>query len=399
MTVWRCAVSLACAVLAASAAAQVTTTVVDLPSRGAVQRILYVKPDAPAANVVALPGGTGRLGIREDGTMSTEAGTCFPMARTRLAFAAQGYAVALVDMASDGVTQHFDDVSAVIRYMRERADVPTWIVGGSSSTQAAWDMAVGLPASSPVGIVFFSPGIIDTSQKALYKRPTLVVTHPKDMAQFSGPLFAAMTLAPVAQAISLPGGSQGGCGYHLFQGLDAEFAGAVTGFIAKHNASFPPATTTAVEYYNAALDHYFLTHLDAEIAILDAGATIKGWARTGQSVAVYAGAQTASSPVCRFYIPPAKGDSHFYGRGSAECDATGASNPTFVNEDPQFFHVMLPAGGDCPAGTIPVYRVFSNRADANHRYMVSRTLRDQMAGSGWLAEGDGPDLVVMCAPQ
>jgi len=25
-------------------------------------------------------------------------------------------------------------------------------------------------------------------------------------------------------------------------------------------------------------------------------------------------------------------------------------------------------------------------------------VRDQMVARGWLAEGDGPDLVVMCAP-
>ena len=44
------------------------------------------------------------------------------------------------------------------------------------------------------------------------------------------------------------------------------------------------------------------------------------------------------------------------------------------------------------------YRVFSNRPDANHRYMVDRPIRDAMAGKGWLPEGDGPNLVVMCAP-
>jgi hypothetical protein len=399
MGVWQAGIPLLCAALAATAAAGATTTVVDLPSRGGVQRILYVKPDAPVANIVALPGGNGRLGIQSDGSMPTQVGNCFPVGRNREAFAAQGYAVALVDMASDGSTQNFDDVSAVIRYMRERADVPVWIIGGSNSTQGVWDMAVGLPASSPVGIVFFSPGIIDTPQQALYKRPTLVVTHQNDVGQYSGPLIAAMTSAPIVQSVGLTGGSSGGCGYHLFQGLDAAFVEAVAGFIAKYNASFPPATAIAVEFHNPALDHYFLTHRESEIAILDTGATIKGWVRTGEAFAVYAGAQAGSSPVCRFYIPPAKGDSHFYGRGSAECSATGAANPTFVNEDPQFFHVVLPVGGECPAGTAPVYRVFSNRADANHRYMVSRALRGQMAAAGWLPEGDGPDLVVMCSPQ
>jgi hypothetical protein len=61
-------------------------------------------------------------------------------------------------------------------------------------------------------------------------------------------------------------------------------------------------------------------------------------------------------------------------------------------------HVFLPAAGVCPTGTTQIYRVFSNRPDANHRYMTSRALRDQMVAMGWLSEGDGPDQVVMCAP-
>ncbi|MEO5700602.1 MAG: hypothetical protein ABIS17_07115 [Casimicrobiaceae bacterium] len=185
-------------------------------------------------------------------------------------------------------------------------------------------------------------------------------------------------------------------------GLNGPFVAAVSGFISQYNPTlvFAPLADSAlaVEFYNAALDHYFLTHIANEIALLDAGVTIKGWVRTGQSFNVFPTAQTGSTPVCRFYIPPDKGDSHFYGRGTAECDATGMANPTFVNEDPQFFHAVLPMAGSCPAGTVAVYRVFSNRADANHRYMVSRSLRDQMVARGWLAEGDGPDLVVMCAP-
>ena len=33
---------------------------------------------------------------------------------------------------------------------------------------------------------------------------------------------------------------------------------------------------SAVEFYNATLDHYFLTHIANEIALLDAGTTIRG---------------------------------------------------------------------------------------------------------------------------
>jgi hypothetical protein len=161
----------------------------------------------------------------------------------------------------------------------------------------------------------------------------------------------------------------------------------------------PRAAALAIEFYNAELDHYFITHVAPEIAILDAGITIKGWTRTQQSFLVFTSAGADSSAVCRFYIPPDKGNSHFYGRGTQECTATALANPTFINEDPQFFHVILPTVGACPAGTIPVYRVFSARPDANHRYMISRDIRDAMVSQQhWLAEGDGPDLVVMCVP-
>ena len=53
--------------------------------------------------------------------------------------------------------------------------------------------------------------------------------------------------------------------------------------------------------------------------------------------------------------------------------------------------------GACPAGTTPVYRVWNNRADSNHRYLTSRDLRDQMVYRGYIAEGYGPDAVIMCA--
>ena len=44
------------------------------------------------------------------------------------------------------------------------------------------------------------------------------------------------------------------------------------------------------------------------------------------------------------------------------------------------------------------YRVWDARADTNHRYTTSRTIRDQMVAMGWVAEGYGPDSVIMCAP-
>jgi hypothetical protein len=63
--------------------------------------------------------------------------------------------------------------------------------------------------------------------------------------------------------------------------------------------------------------------------------------------------------------------------------------------------ILLPdqITGACPAATLPVYRVWDNRADTDHRYIISRATRDQMVAVGWLAEGYGNDAVILCAPE
>jgi hypothetical protein len=160
----------------------------------------------------------------------------------------------------------------------------------------------------------------------------------------------------------------------------------------------PPPSVAVVEYYNAVLDHYFITWIPAEIENLDAGGTPTRWNRTGVTFNAYTSSQPGTSPVCRYYIPPGLGDSHFFGRGTVECNATGQNHPSFILEEPNFMFVFLPVAGVCPSGTVPVYRVFSNRLDANHRYMIDPAIRNQMVARGWLAEGDGEDRVVMCVP-
>jgi len=60
--------------------------------------------------------------------------------------------------------------------------------------------------------------------------------------------------------------------------------------------------------------------------------------------------------------------------------------------------MYLPSNGSCPPNTTEVHRAFDNRPDANHRYTTDPAVLAQMQALGWVAEGDGPDLVVMCAP-
>jgi DNA-binding beta-propeller fold protein YncE len=159
-----------------------------------------------------------------------------------------------------------------------------------------------------------------------------------------------------------------------------------------------PAKAAAVEYYNAALDHYFVSALAADIAALDSGA-LRGWTRTGLAFNAYLEPAAGASPVCRFYLPPQSGDSHFYSASPAECAEVRARFPSFVLEAADVMHVALPdtASGACPPDTVRVYRLWNNRADSNHRYTTDPNVKAQMLARGYVAEGYGPDAVIMCA--
>jgi hypothetical protein len=160
------------------------------------------------------------------------------------------------------------------------------------------------------------------------------------------------------------------------------------------------ATASVVEYYNATLDHYFMTASPAEMAVLDSG-EIGGWSRTGYSFPTYLAPHAGTSPVCRYYIPPALGNSHFYSVLPSECNAIPQLYPTFELEGLDVMYMAIPdaATGACPAGTIAVYRLWNHRNDTNHRYTVDPLLRAAMIARGYVSEGYGPQGVGMCAPQ
>lgn len=163
----------------------------------------------------------------------------------------------------------------------------------------------------------------------------------------------------------------------------------------------PGGVVVAVEFYNAGLDHYFISTNPVEIDNLDSGRTV-GWVRTGLRFLAYPTQVAGTSPVCRFYRAPGYGDSHFYSASPAECAATAVAHPVdWIYESPAVFYIQVPntATGACAAGTTPVYRYF-NTATTNHRYTTERVLAAEMKNSfRWTAEGYGPGpyFPVMCA--
>jgi hypothetical protein len=234
-------VFVAASIAATLSHAATTTTAVDIPAAdGGTQRFLQVRPDAPIAYIVQFPGGTGILNIQSDGSMGGPVAECNPIGRNAAAFADRRIGLALIDQTTMGSIYNWENLVAVARKVRERDDVPVWITGGSASTGSVGLAAIMAPADIPAGVFFYSP-VRPATNVANIRRPAVVIYHPNDPEQFGNAMYNALASAPVRERIAITGGSGAGCGFHLFNGADAEFVNAAAGFIERNNA----ATSTA----------------------------------------------------------------------------------------------------------------------------------------------------------
>jgi uncharacterized protein (DUF1800 family) len=151
-------------------------------------------------------------------------------------------------------------------------------------------------------------------------------------------------------------------------------------------------TAVAVEYFHAALGHYFVTANATEMREAEAA----GWSRTGGELGVFARAGDAAGavPVCRFYSGPGYSRrNHLYTADPVECETLKA-RPGLVYEGSPFYAIAA-SGNQCAAGTTPVYRnsataVFRN--DYNQRLTSDATVYAKSAAAGRAQEG-----VAFCA--
>ena len=165
-----------------------------------------------------------------------------------------------------------------------------------------------------------------------------------------------------------------------------------------------PAVKSFIEYYEATLDHYFITADADEQAFVSTGAA-GAWQRTGDFLK-----EGGTAPVCRFYgnsaINPATGamygpNSHFYTVDAGECanlKSLYSPNAPGWKFETSAFSSTAAGSGTCASGTVPVYRAYNNGyrrgVDANHRITSNAAAYQQTLAAGWIGEG-----VVMCAPQ
>jgi pimeloyl-ACP methyl ester carboxylesterase len=183
-------VSLCSLILGPTAWAQAyTETVVDISTRpGVTQRFLLCSSDQVKAAVILFAGGHGGLQIQNNGTMLWGANNF--LVRTREMFADLGLQAAVVDAPSDRQTypylggfrqtlQHVEDITAVIAWLRQQAQVPVWLVGTSRGTQSVAFIGTQLPLADggPNGLVLTSTILVDPNSRPVPNIPGLENIH------------------------------------------------------------------------------------------------------------------------------------------------------------------------------------------------------------------------------
>lgn len=246
----KLAIATALIALASHATVQVTTKVVDIPTRpGVTQRMIVLSPPEPKAAVVLFAGGHGGLQLSANGTLQWGAGNF--LVRTRQQFADQGLTVVVLDAPSDKQSppflqgqrqkpEHVADVKAVIAWLRQTAPLPVWLVGTSRGTESVAFIATEFTGpDGPDGIVLTSTILKDDKGRPVPAMPVgkigvpvLVVHHELDgcaACSFSDTpaLMGKLANTPRSQLISFKGGESKGdpCeafAYHGFNGLERE---------------------------------------------------------------------------------------------------------------------------------------------------------------------------------
>jgi hypothetical protein len=215
-------------------------------------------PGKPAAILIALVGGSGKLDLTPRGLPRDAPGL---LAKRRAQLADRGFVVALLDAPSDRLgegllgfrtsPEHSVDVGALIARLRHDDAVPVWLVGMSMGAVSAASATARLGRDGPDGLVLISSvtrthpymreSLGDVPLSSI-RVPVLLVHHRRDAcetARYEDALVlpGRLTSAKRVELVTLEGGppSQGlPCGPespHAFLGIEDVLIERVTSWI------------------------------------------------------------------------------------------------------------------------------------------------------------------------
>jgi pimeloyl-ACP methyl ester carboxylesterase len=257
------AVTLICAGHASAFAAELLETIPTRP--GVTQSFIYEAPDnPPTAAILLFPGGNGVIGLSGSEQAPTlRAGGNF-LVRSRHLFVHRGLLTLTLDVPSDetgGIlsgfrvgADHAQDIAAVISWLRQKTNVPVWLVGTSQGTVSAAALAARLGIGID-GLVLTSSVIEENKGQdpaapmgvlsvplSTIKVPALLLAHDDDQCPVSPPSGAQsiadkLTASPRVVIKKLSGGKppkSSVCeafAQHGYYGIEDQAVDAIADFI------------------------------------------------------------------------------------------------------------------------------------------------------------------------
>ena len=125
------------------------------------QKFIFIKPTNPVASIILFEGGRDPLDLAEKAgrpyASNMKHGFCV---RNMDLISQHGFIIALVDAPSDmpgGMThvyrlsdRHRGDFDPIISFLKEKADIPVWVMSMGGATMSAVNMAIN-PKDEPEG--------------------------------------------------------------------------------------------------------------------------------------------------------------------------------------------------------------------------------------------------------
>ncbi|MFG1421579.1 alpha/beta hydrolase [Roseixanthobacter liquoris] len=225
----------------------------DLSVNGEAQRLVLFSPPAPRATLVMLPGGSGKIDIRCDGTFGHPDNF---LVRTRALWLARGYAVLIPDAAGNRTLRgrrstpaYAATVRALVAVAKEQADRPVILMGTSQGSIAAMNGAATLPGGEIAALVLTESvsrlggsgeTVFDAHPEAVHV-PVLVVANTDDACFVAPPqdapkIVTQLVRSPSVRLLNLSGGMLkskpcGSLSPHGYFGIEDKAVGAIADWI------------------------------------------------------------------------------------------------------------------------------------------------------------------------
>jgi pimeloyl-ACP methyl ester carboxylesterase len=164
---------------------------IDIPTQpGVTVPILYDAVTRPSASVILFVGGDGKL-LNQVDTF---------LLRVRYRFVLAGMSVAVPGTPSDHPggfgpffrtwMAHVDDVAAIVKFLKSKADVPVWVIGNSNGTISAANAAAALGPMVISGVILTSAVWLDALRSVPVEKiaaPVLIIQDAADTCPVSKP--------------------------------------------------------------------------------------------------------------------------------------------------------------------------------------------------------------------